>query len=136
MLDLKQEKDAHIDQRLRTETIIWLGSVRPDGRPHLVPVWFLWDGSNVLIFSQPNNQKIRNLRNNKYVTLALEAAQGGSDIVVLEGTAELVDNFDAGTIQPPYAQKYAAQIQAMGWTVESMAKDFSQLIRITPTKFR
>src|SRR5256885_2571611 len=42
MLDLRDSKDAHIDARLRHEPIIWLSSVRPDGRPHLVPVWFLW----------------------------------------------------------------------------------------------
>ena len=39
MLDLSDSKGAHIDQRLRDEPIIWLSSVRPDGRPHLVPVW-------------------------------------------------------------------------------------------------
>ena len=39
MLDLSDSKGAHIDQRLRDEPIIWLSSVRPDGRPHLVLVW-------------------------------------------------------------------------------------------------
>ncbi len=62
LLDLSQPKHAHIDRRLRTGPIIWLGSVRPDGRPHLVPVWFLWDGTTITIYSQPKAQKIRNLQ--------------------------------------------------------------------------
>ena len=74
MLDLTKERDVHIDQRLRSDPIIWLSTVRRDGRPHTVPVWFLWDGKTILMFSQPETQKIRNLRNNPNVTLALRRA--------------------------------------------------------------
>src|SRR6266699_497224 len=88
MLDLKNPKNAHVDERLRREPIIWLSTVRPDGRPHIVPVWFLWDGAAILIFSQPNNQKIRNLRHNPNVALALEAVNQGDDVVLIEGRAE------------------------------------------------
>ena len=51
MLDLSDRRQAHADQRLRTDQIAWLGTVRPDGRPHLVPIWFLWDGESVLFFT-------------------------------------------------------------------------------------
>ncbi|GCE18350.1 hypothetical protein [Dictyobacter kobayashii] len=37
VLDLKQTKDAHVDQRLRKELIIWLSSVKANGRPTLFP---------------------------------------------------------------------------------------------------
>ncbi|GER87487.1 hypothetical protein KDW_16490 [Dictyobacter vulcani] len=91
MLDLTQTKDSHIDQRLRQELIIWLGSVKSNGNPHLVPVWFLWDGNQIIILSQPGNQKIRNIQHNSHVTLALEAVNDGDDIVMLDGEAKLVD---------------------------------------------
>jgi PPOX class probable F420-dependent enzyme len=77
MLDLAQPHHAHIDRRLRTEPIFWFGSTRPDGSPHLVPVWFFWDSARVLVFSLPNTQKVINLRNNPPVTLALDAANQG-----------------------------------------------------------
>jgi hypothetical protein len=38
MLDLNNPEEAHIDRRLREDVVLWLGSVRPDGRPHLAPV--------------------------------------------------------------------------------------------------
>jgi hypothetical protein len=47
MLDLTTERDAHIDQRLYSDHMIWLSTVRSDGRPHTVPVWFLWDGKTI-----------------------------------------------------------------------------------------
>ncbi|HEV2655078.1 MAG TPA: pyridoxamine 5'-phosphate oxidase family protein, partial [Ktedonobacteraceae bacterium] len=88
MLDLTKERDAHVDKRLRSDTTIWLTTVRRDGRPHTVPVWFLWDGATFLIFSQPDNLKIRNLRNNPNVTLALDNTDDGSDVIAVEGKAE------------------------------------------------
>jgi PPOX class probable F420-dependent enzyme len=135
MLDLTKERDAHIDQRLRSDPITWLSTVRRDGRPHTVPVWFLWDGKNILIFSQLDNQKIRNLRNNPNVTLALDGTNEGGDVVVLEGKAELLKEKSTEFDQSNYITKYGSAIQEMGQTPESLAQSFSQPIRITPTKF-
>lgn len=136
MLDLSQPQNAQIDERLRAEEIIWLGSVRPDGRPHLVPVWFLWDGSTFLIFSQPNQQKLRNVRSNPNVALALEGHTGGGGRVVIEGQAMLVDDpsLSVTSIQA-YAEKYAQAIPRIGLTPERMAALYSESIRVTPTKF-
>src|SRR3954451_16796694 len=85
MLDLGEPNGAHIAARLRHEPIIWLSSVRPDGRPHLVPVWFWWDGAAILFFSKPDAQKVRNLRHSPHVMLALDSADEGEDIVLLAG---------------------------------------------------
>ena len=134
MLDLTQERDAHIDQRLRVGLIIWLNSVRPDGRPHSAAVWFLWDGSQILIFSQ-NNQKVRNVRQNPQVTLAVDDTKDGDDVITIEGTAELIDAPAIKPTLPAYTAKYADQLQAMGWTAEQMSRSYNQAIRITPTKF-
>lgn len=136
MLDLTKERDMHIDQRLRSDPIIWLSTVRRDGRPHTAPVWFLWDGKTILIFSQPGSQKLRNLRNNPYVTLALEGTNGGADVIVLEGKAELLKEKTTELNQPDYfITKYGSAIQDMGEAPESLAQSYSQPIRITPTKF-
>src|SRR5215469_10155544 len=78
MVDFKRKLDVSIDQRLCTDPVIWLHSTRPDGRPHVVPVWFLWDGATILIFSLPNTQKLRNLQHCPTVMLALDSANQGS----------------------------------------------------------
>jgi PPOX class probable F420-dependent enzyme len=133
MLDVTQERDAHIDQRLREDQIIWLGSVRPDGRPHLVAVWFLWTGKDLLIFSKPHAQKIRNLRQNPHVMVALDNTDQGN--ITLEGEAELLDDPLVSATLPEYVTKYGVHITGIGYTPETMANVYSQTIRITPTRF-
>ena len=32
--------DARVRRFLETEPVVWMATVRPDGRPHIVPVWF------------------------------------------------------------------------------------------------
>ncbi len=135
MLDLAQSKDAQIEQRLRSELIIWLSTVRPDGRPHLVPVWFLWDGATFLIFSQPKDLKLRNLRQNPNVVLALETRAQGNEVVLIEGQAAVLENSALKTTMPEYADKYAALMKSMDWTAEWMASRYSEVVRVTPTKF-
>lgn len=134
MLDLTKERDAHIDQRLRDNIIIWLSSVRANGRPHIAAVWFLWDGSHIPIFSQ-DNQKMRNLRQNPDVALALDDTKEGDDVITIEGTAELVDDPAIKPTLPAYAEKYDDKLKEMGRTAEQMSASYNQAIRITPTKF-
>jgi PPOX class probable F420-dependent enzyme len=134
VMDPTNAKHAHADERLRAEPIIWLATVRPDGRPHQVPVWFLWDGATILIFSEPEKQKIRNLRANPQASLALEALDEGGDIVVVEGRAELLDAMVSEDVLAVYEAKYARLLANMGWTLESMVARYSQAIRVSPTR--
>ena len=136
MLDLTTEWGRHAEQRLRSTIIALLTTVGSDGRPYTSPVGFVWDGSTILMFSQPDRQKVRNLRRNARVTLALDATKAGDDVVIVEGTAELVDDPHLSTEMPAYAEKYGAHLKSMGWTPASMAADYSQAIRVTPTKFK
>lgn len=131
LLDLTDSKGAHIDQRLRDEPIIWLSSVRPDGRPHLVPIWFLWDGATILLFSKPEAQKVRNLRHNPQVMLALDSADAGEDIVLLEGRAELLGADAPQSTLPEYAAKYAELMTRINTSAALMAAEYTQAIRVT-----
>jgi PPOX class probable F420-dependent enzyme len=135
MEDQTKPNNAHVEQRLREEPIIWFTTVRVDGRPHTVPVWFLWDGETFLIFSQPGNLKIRNLQRNPHITLALDGTKQGVDVVTVEGEAELLSEPSRNMTVPAYFEKYAAAIKNMGADPERLAEDYSQPIRIKPTKF-
>jgi PPOX class probable F420-dependent enzyme len=135
MADQTKPNNAHVEQRLREEPIIWLTTVRPDGRPHTVPVWFLWDGETFLIFRQPGNLKIRNLQRNPHVALALDETKQGGDVVTVEGEAELLSEPSRNLTVPAFGEKYASMMKAMGADPERMVEEYSQPIRIKPTKF-
>jgi PPOX class probable F420-dependent enzyme len=87
LLDPNRADDAHTAARLSGEPVIWLGTAGADGRPHQVPVWFCWRDPMVLIFSMPGTRKLRELERNPLVTLNLDSAAGGQDVVLAEGQA-------------------------------------------------
>ena len=133
MLDLTKERHAHVDARLRSDIMVWLATVKPDGTPHIVPVWFLWDGDSIYIYSKPD-QKIRNLQQNNAVMVALDDTKGGSDPIWVAGEATLLPQDQSLAKQPAYVEKYQSLLDKYNWTGESMARDYSEPIKIMPTK--
>jgi PPOX class probable F420-dependent enzyme len=67
---------------------VWMATVRPDGRPHLVPVWFVVDAGCWYFCTAPGSVKARNLQSNPRVVLALE---DGNNPLVVEGEARAVE---------------------------------------------
>jgi len=133
MLDLSKPYDAHIDRRLRTEPVIWLCTSGRSGQPHMAPMWFLWDGSTITLFSLPSTRKLRDLAANSRVALALEAADCGYDIVMLEGVAALIGDPRVTAMMPSFVAKYATVPRR--WPPEEWAAKFTQAIRVTPARF-
>jgi PPOX class probable F420-dependent enzyme len=124
---------ARLDRFLSSEPVVWLSTVRPDGAPHLVPIWFTWDGSSLLVFSKPGAQKVRNLRAHPVAMLALGEPEDDFDVALAEARVEL---FDAPATELPDAHmtKYADRMAALGLSPEEFVATYSQVLRITPTR--
>jgi len=120
---------------LRSESVVWVSTVSPDGSPHLVPIWFSWDGEAVLIASKPLAKKVRNLRDNPSVMLALGEPEDDFDVGMIQGVAELPVEPAAELLPASHLAKYRAQMAAIGLTPEEFLGTYSQVIRIRPTKF-
>ena len=89
-----------IISRLEEEKNIWLATVRPDGRPHLVPVWFIWEDEVVYICIFSGSVKYLNITKNSSVVLSLE---DGSSPVICEGLAEV--------LKPPWPESIIRQFK-------------------------
>ncbi|TDD22089.1 pyridoxamine 5'-phosphate oxidase [Actinomadura sp. KC06] len=74
-------------ERLMAARNFWLCTVRPDGRPHAMPVWGAWSGDALLFSSAVPSRKMVNLRANPRVTVTTEEAENP---VVIEGLAEVL----------------------------------------------
>ncbi|MEA2518634.1 MAG: hypothetical protein QOF49_714 [Chloroflexota bacterium] len=120
---------------LRTETVVWLSSVSSDGTPHLVPIWFSWDGADVLIASKPTARKVANIRANPAVMLALGEPDDDFDVGMVEGVAELLRDSAADALPAAHLDKYRAQMASIGLTAEEFVATYSQVIRIRPTRY-
>jgi len=89
LFDTTTEAGKRAETRLKEEKVAWMTTVRSDGQPQTVPVWLLWDDEEILIYSQPNRQKLRNITRNPRVGLDLNSNEQGNDVVRLEGTASI-----------------------------------------------
>jgi PPOX class probable F420-dependent enzyme len=136
MLDEGTEFGRRAARRLRDERLAWLTTVSPQGGPHPVLVWFLWDGeSSALLYSRPETPKLRNIAANPRVTLHLDGNGEGGDVVVCVGRASVSDDAPADGI-PAYVEKYAALIDRNRWTPASFAADYSVPVRIAFSRIR
>jgi hypothetical protein len=73
---------AAVEARLVTATSYWLATVRPDGRPHVVPRWGVWVDGRFWYDGAPTTVHVRNLRENTACSLHLES---GNEAVIVEG---------------------------------------------------
>lgn len=130
------EVDPELERRLREEKIAWLATVRSDGMPQPTPVWFLWQDGEFLIYSQPHARKIRNIAHNPRVAINLNSDLWGNRVVVVTGTAFVdLDATPANEI-PAYLEKYREGILQIDMTPESMAREYSAAIHVTPAWIR
>lgn len=125
-----------VERRLREEPIIWLTTTGADGTPQPNPVWFLWDGSSILIYSLPDAARIANLKRNAKVALNFDGNGKGGDIVVITGEVRISPDEPPADQAPVYVEKYRDFIARSFGTPAAFAAKYSVALRITPTKVR
>ena len=87
---------------------MWLSSVRPDGSPHVLPVWFVWDGDAILFYSKPHAQKVRNLQASPRVMFAVGDPGADFDVELVEATADLLPPSGPAALPEAFARSTAA----------------------------
>jgi PPOX class probable F420-dependent enzyme len=73
-------------ERLNAARNYWVATVWPDGHPHIMPVWGMWDDSTLWFTSGSQSRKVRNLAADPRCCVTTEDA---SDPVVIEGVARI-----------------------------------------------
>jgi PPOX class probable F420-dependent enzyme len=132
---LLADRRRHVEARLHGNLMAWLTTVRPDGQPVTVPVWFLLrEDETILIYTQPDKLKLRNVQQNPRVSLGLDVTDLGRDIIRVEGIAQLVEGVPPADHNPQYTVKYMERIGAMFGTVDKFAALFSTALLITPSR--
>jgi len=91
-------------ERLTESHNYWVATTRPDGRPHVMPVWGIWVESVFYFSTGRESRKSKNLVANPYCVTCTEKAE---EAAVLEGRAEEVTS--AAMLKGlggPYHKKY------------------------------
>ena len=68
-----------------------LGTIDASGDPHIVPVWFAWDGRRFLVGSDAADHKVQNLRQAGRASLEIDSDLRRKRGILIRGTAQLVE---------------------------------------------
>ena len=124
-----------VREALERDPIVWVSSVRPDGAPHVLPLWFHWDGEAILVFSKPHAQKVRNLRANPRAMVAIGEPGLDFDVELIEAHAEFLDVPSLQVLPEAFLDKYGPLLARAGIDRARFADVYSQPIRFRPTRF-
>ena len=134
-IDTSDASGARAVERLSSDRIGWLTTVASDGTPQVSPIWFLWDGDEILVYSL-ESPRARNVAEHPRVSLNLDGNGLGGDIVIVEGQARIDDSTPSAAENGAYLAKYGLVMDDRGWTPEWFAGRYSVPIRVKPTRFR
>jgi hypothetical protein len=106
----------HVVERVSVARNYWLATVRPDGRPHAVPVWGVWVDDRLHFGGGRSTRKARNLASNPNVVAHSES---GDDVVILEGVAqEVTGPALQERIDDAYEAKYGIRHGTPVWALQ------------------
>jgi hypothetical protein len=109
-----------------------LAYVATDGTPRVVPIWFHWNGADIVMASPPKAPKLRSLAANPKVSLTIDENEFPHKVLLIRGTARL-ENVDG--IVPEYetcAVRYFDDKQAKAW-LDQLRTMVTSMVRITVT---
>ena len=127
--DLKLLSSPVAQELLQSTIPARLGYIARDGTPRVVPIWFHWNETQVVLGTPLKAPKVRALAEKPNVVLSIDSPTWPYKVLQIRGKAQME------TIQgvvPEYAvaaQRYFGETQGKAW-VEQAQKLFPQMVRI------
>lgn len=125
---------------LAEERVVTCATLGRDGRPHLMPLWYVLEGREIVGWTYAKSQKVRNLERRPQATLQVEAGEAYHELrgAMLECDVEIVRDLDAvATIGAALAGKYVGPSGAASSAVrEGMLRQVGKRVglRFRPTR--
>jgi PPOX class probable F420-dependent enzyme len=88
----QSEEEKFIEDFLARPLIARIATVNQNGQPHVVPVWFGWDGKAIWVSSFASTRKNKDLEHNPRVSIVIDdvGEDGKTKAVIFEGQAEVI----------------------------------------------
>jgi PPOX class probable F420-dependent enzyme len=109
-----------------------LAYVWTDGSPRVIPIWFHWNGKEIVMGTPAKAPKLKALAKNPRVSLTIDDNVFPHKVLLVRGTARLepVDG-----VVPEYAlaaERYFGAEQGKAWAAQ-MGKMVQSMVRVTIT---
>jgi len=130
-----EQIDEYLDQPLLARMATASAAT---AQPHVVPVWYLWDGQSIWVHGYSGARKFKELAGNPACSIVIDHATSGVDFwaVLFEGQAELIT--DPAVVVPMAERIYTRYIGADGVldpVPQSWIHDESSLLlKLTPAR--
>lgn len=95
------------EERLVASRGYWLATTRPDGRPHLSPIWGVWVADSFCFGCGEESRKARNLRENPRASVSVDSTL---EPVTVEGVVEPLGDQLRGAYRDAYQSKYDVDV--------------------------
>src|SRR5262245_48200787 len=126
-----EQRRAFVATGNRTAKIV---SLRADGRPHAVPVWFVVDGDDIVCTIKDSSVKARNMARDPRVTVLVDDETPPYAFVSIDGTAETSqDPEELRRVSEEIARRYLDDEEAVNGFIAYMTSPGSMVARIRPT---
>ena len=124
--------EEQLKQFLSQKYLLNITSVTPDGYPHVVPVWFDYDGKDFLVSTALDSKKTRNIVRTSKAGFSIAEQVLPYDAVVGYGDIIITDDVD-GALLLKLAKKYLLPEKVDKYWRELMNDNGERIvIRITP----
>lgn len=111
-----------------------LATVGADGRPHVVPIWFVLDGETIVFTTGGDTAKGRHIRRDPHVALCVDDEAPPYAFVLVDGTVEVsTDLSDMLHWATRIAARYMGVERADQYGRRN-AVPGELLVRVTPTR--
>ncbi|MEZ4668795.1 MAG: pyridoxamine 5'-phosphate oxidase family protein [Anaerolineae bacterium] len=127
--------DSHKDL-LERAVVVTLSTVSADGKPSAVPVWRRWDGEFLLITSDPDTHKHRNILANPHVAVVALDHKNPYRYLIVKGIVETVTHDGALEELNRHALMYVGKPNYFGDVepIEKLAEYNGVVFKIRPTQ--
>ena len=122
-----------IEELLGRPLVSVVSTIRPDGTPHMTPVWHLVDGADVVLTVDSSSVKARNVRGNPVAALSVVTDETPQRWLLVSGKAELSTERSEEIVRK-ISVHYMGEEEGIPYSEQAM-KDFEfVLLRIKPTR--
>ena len=120
-----------IEEYLAGRHIAHLATLNPDGSPHLIPIWYLYETGKIYMIGG-SGVKARNIKNDPRVVVSITGPEQPYKYVLIEGTAQLITQ-GIEQLTLTVATRYMGEERGTEFAREILSGRTPGILIITPT---
>jgi hypothetical protein len=130
--DLGLLKHPASQELLQSKIPARLAYVWTDGTPRVIPIWFHWNGREIVMATPPKAPKLKALAKNPKVSLTIDDNTFPHKVLLIRGTCRLEPVDGIVSEYAAAAERYFGAQMAQGW-LGQLRGMISSMVRITIT---